>query len=564
MEPFKIQNTDLILKYLNCLERVFFIDNRWMKDYDDLKKGVERDYKGVSSYLSSLIKYFKEHNLSILNESLPNKGDIKKCDEVMNCIILESLNPSSFVPTNEEETQYVVVACPEIEKVFHFKAKSFTGDYLLRKATIKDFFYHPSLPRIKIYSKNFNTQDENAKLSELSFIYTLPSDASIQLNSFKIIENVLVWDELVPDPAYGVQVGNLSKYFISSIKLKQLKRNIENLHQLILICEDWEGKEYNFYITTRLYREVLKEFPEEKVYQEPIFLRILVFQDYGENFRHILIAELIMEDEYKADSFLAFVRFRKIVEKDKIPFIPKKLPSQIQEKENKYFYFPAQFSLGILETGEEFERTNKWPIPVSLVREYQKFNFVCGLHKGLLNLYHKREDTSNWYTPLEIFQPNPSGLHKELLRNPLDKFIFFAKNKRLIMFCMNCKKYKKVVKAEEIPYSCPICEARVLTMLEEFDDDKIIDKSPITQEAKRKQKLYEKLSTLFIPFYKPLYYTFNATGYGISICVHILNGLKFMFEDENEFLKKLFKVQEEYNKQEGIQSVLYKVIKNEV
>ena len=564
MEPSTIQNTDLILKYLNCLERVFFIDNRWMKDYDDLKRGVDRDYKGISSYLSSLIKYFREHNLSILNESLPEKEDIKKCDEVMNCIILESLNPSSFVPSNEEETQYVVVACPEIEKVFHFKAQTFTGDYLLRKATIKDFFYHPSLPRIKIYSKNFNTQDENAKLSELSFLYTLPSDAAIQLNSFKIIENKLVWDELVTDPAYGVQVGNLSKYFISSIKLRKLKRNIENLHQLILICEDWEGREYTFHITTRLYREIFKEFPEEKIYKEQIFLRILVFQDYGENFRHILIAERIMEDEYKEDSFLAFVRFRKIVEKNKIPFIPKTLPSQIQEKENKYFYFPLQFNLKVLETGEEFERTNKWPMPVSLVKDYQKFNSVCELHQGLFELYHERKDTSTWYHPIEIFQPNPSGLHKELLRNPMDKFIFFAKDKRLIMFCMGCKKYKKVVRAEDIPYSCPICEARVLTMLEEFDDDKIIDKSPITSETKRKQRLYEKLSTLFIPFYKHLYYTFNATGYGISTCVNILNELKTVFEDENEFFKKLFKVQEEYNQKEDIQSVLYKVIKNEV
>jgi len=560
-----LKNTDILLKFLNCIERVLFVDNKWMQDYEDLKNNVDKEYKGVSSFLQILLEYFNNKNLSIFTNSLPEKERVSKYNGILDGIILESLNHSLYINEGEEDKQYVVIACPKIERVFHFKVNKPVKEYLLKKAIIKDFYYHPSLPRIKIYSKNLGISEQSCSLSELRFLYTLPEDASMQIKSYKTVNGKIVWDDLVPDPAYGVQVGNLGVYYISPIKIVQIKRDIENLHQLILVAEDWIGKKYEFCIRTSKYREIFKEFPEEKELENPVYLRTLVFQGFAEDFRHIISAEKISIKEFQEDSLLCYIRFRKVVNKNELPKNIDNLSKYVEETEGYLYYFPKGFDTEMFKTAKEFSEGHKLSISFSSLKKYHDFQEICEFHPEWTQIYKEKKEATLFYSPLDIINPNPWGLHRSFIRNPIYKLTFYAKNKRLIIFCSDCKKYKEIIETKNIPERCPVCKSRTLISLDDSEDDKLlINEETVSEEVQKKIKRYYRLSSLFIPFSKNLYYTLNFTKYSLNTCVKILNELKSFFSDESIFFEKLFKTTESYNRSEDIHSIIYKINKNEV
>ena len=69
MEAIKLRNTGILLNYLNSLERVLFIDNRWMNDYNDIKNKADKKFEGVSLFLKNRLDWFSKEGQSIFFDS---------------------------------------------------------------------------------------------------------------------------------------------------------------------------------------------------------------------------------------------------------------------------------------------------------------------------------------------------------------------------------------------------------------------------------------------------------------------------------------------------------------
>jgi len=559
-----LKNNDVLIKFINCLERVLFVDNRWMKDYEDLKKGVNRDYEGISLYLKKILESLEREGASIFANNLPEKENIKKHSREVNCVVLDSFSNSYYLNESQEDKQYVVIACPEFERVFHFKTSSIQEASTLQEAKIRDFSFHPLLPRIKIYTRNFETNDKISNLSELKFLYTLLEDATVQTKSYRKINNKICWNELVSDPAYGVQVGNMGSYFISPLKIIELKRDIENLHQLKLIVEE-NKKRFEICIRASYYRKLFNEFPEEKILEKPLYLRALLFQGFGENFRHLLIAEKISEQEFSEDVAFSYIRFRRIVPKEKFSLKDNEtFPKDIIEKNNMLFYFPKGFSPEIFDTAKEFSEGNKMSISFSLLKKYHEFKKLYNFHPDWQDIYEHGISADKFYHSIIIKQPNPWGIHRSFIRNPLQKLTFYAKNKKLSILCADCFNFKEVFKTKNIPERCPKCNSKTFVSLERDEDEEMIREGMKSKKENKKVDYYIKMSGLAIGFNKFLFYTLNFTNYALSTCVKILNELKKYFDDEEIFFEKLYKISKAYNRKEDICSLIYKLEKNEV
>jgi hypothetical protein len=550
---FKVKNTELLLKYLNCVERVFFIDNKLMKDYDDLKNGVKKEYHAASKFLEIILDYCDNNNLSILRDSLPSKDDLKTQTKPIKFVVLDVVSQSSFISDEEVLKNYVVVGCPEIEKTFHFKVDSINEKDFLTKGIIKDFDFHSSLPRIKIYSKDIEKIQEKAKLDELKFIYTLPDDAQIQTSSLKIHKAKAMWDELVADPSYGVQIGNLGLYFISPIKIKEIKTNSENLHQIILLVEDWKKKEFEFSITSELYKNLFGEFPKIGIVDEDFFIRSLTFQGYEEDFRHILYAEKISEKQFSKDSIFSFVRFRKRVSKELLNKTQFEDVDGITEYNNEIYYLPKGYSPHIFDS-KNVLKNKDWD-SIGNLRKYNEFKLICNFHQDWLSIYENNENILDMYNSLRVIEPPTYGIHKSLLKNLLFKFTFYARNKELFLFCLNCEKYLEYKKTKDILSKCPLCGTKVIVALDDKSDYEALkyDKSLIDK--------YNKRATIFIKYSKFLYYTMNFTKYSINTCVKILNEINNLFDNENSFFEKLFEIKKRYDGSHSLLTVLYNINK---
>ena len=559
-----LKNNDVLIKFINCLERVLFVDNRWMKDYEDIKKGSERDYEGISLYLKKILESLKAEGASALVNNLPDKDDLKYYSGGVSCIVLDSFGSSYYLNDTPEDKQYVVVACPELERVFHFKINSIIDASVLQRAIIKDFTFHPLLPRIKIYTRNFEVLEQFSELSNLKFLYTLLGDANIQTKSYRQIDCKACWNELVSDPAYGVQVGNMGSYFISPLKIIELKRDIENLHQLNLIVEE-NKKKIEVCIRTSCYRELFKEFPEEKVLEQPIYLRALLFQGFGEDFRHLIRAEKINKQTFDEETIFSYIRFRRVVSKDKEDITKdKNIPEEIIEKQGNLFYFPNGFSPEMFDTAKEFGGGNKMSISFALLKRYHEFKKLYDFHPDWQDIYEKGFEANSFYHSVSIKQPNPWGIHRSFIRNPLQKLTFYAKNKQLLILCTHCFNYKTLVKTNDIPEKCPACNAKTFVSLEKEEDEFMIRENMELEKSDKKLEYYLKMSSLAINFHKFLFYTMNFTPYALSTCVKILNELKEHFDNEEIFFEKLYKISQLYNRKEDIHSIIYKLEKNEV
>ncbi len=560
-----LKNNDVLIKFVNCLERVLFVDNRWMKDYEDLKNGVKRDYEGISLYFKKILESLENDGASIFANNLPNKENKKQYLGKVDCIVLESFGSSFYLNETKEDKQYVVVACPELERVFHFKISSIMNASVLQKANIIDFFSHPLLPRIKIYTRNFKTLEESCKLSNLKFLYTLINDANVQTKSYRLVDNKVCWNELVSDPAYGVQIGNMGSYFISPLKVVELKRDIENLHQRKLIVEETNNKMFEICIRSSDYRKLFKDHPEEKILEKPIYLRALLFQGFGEDFRHLIKAEEITEKDFNDDSIFSYVRFRRVVfkEKDKITNT-NKIPEGIIEKSNFLFYFPNNFSPDMFNTAKEFKEGNRTGISFALLKKYHDFQKLYDFHPDWKEIYEGNKSSQDFYRPLKIMNPDPWGVHRSFIHNPVKKLTFYLKNRKLNVLCTYCFGYKELIKSKDIPDVCPICNSKTFVSLKDDEDKNLIKENMKSKKLDKKVEYYLKMSSLAISFNKFLFYTLNLRKYALSTCVKILNELKQHFNEEDVFFEKLYKISKVYNKKEDIHSVIYRLEKNEI
>lgn len=564
--PIELKNTDILLKYINCVERVLFIDNKWMGEYQDILSNLEKEYKGVPLFLKKILESLNEKGLSIFKESLPERESIKKWKGDLPCIVLESLSHLNYIREGSEDQQYVVVACPTIEKIFHFKVNKPFLNYFLKEAKINDFYYHPHLPRIKIYSKNFVVSENLSKLTDLKFLYTLPSDANKLIKSYKKVNEKISWDELVPDPAYGVQIGNLGIYCISPIKIVEVKRDIENIReQIILIGEDFLGEKHKFCMKPLDYKKIVGEFPEEKILEEPFYLRALIFQGFAENFRHILQSDKISKNEFQEDSAFSYIRFRKVISKEKFPVKLNQIPLGIEEKDNFYYYFPKGFSNKMFDAKEKFNSKEKFATSFLDLKKYHEFQNLCRLHPGWEEVYTNKLDASGFYHPLKILYPTPWGVHRDFLRDPSYKLRFYTKNKLSEIFCPDCKKFQKKIKIKDIPKECPICNCKGLISLDKKEDFNLFFKenNNLSNSEETKLKEYYRLSSLFTSFYRYLYYTLNFTGYSLDRCVDILNRTRNLFNQEELFFDNLFKIKSFDNRRYDIVNILYQIEKNE-
>lgn len=562
-EQITIKNTDILLKYINCIERVLFVDNRWMKDYDDLKNKVDREYEGVSLFLKEILDYFDRKEMKIFFDSLPDKEFLERQDNPIQGIILESLNNFTSLDEGQEYKQYVVIACPKVERVFHFKTNQPIKDYLLEKAEIKDFSWHPNLPRIKIYSKKLMLSNSKAKLSDLRFIYTLPSDADKQIKNYKEINGKMVWDELIPDPACGVQIGNLGVYYISPTKVIEVKRDIENIReQIILVIEDWKGKKFEYYMKPLDYKKITGEFAEEKILKNPFYLRALVFQGFSEGFRHILFSEKISEKEFNEDSIISYIRFRKVLKKENFPGDLLDVSDILEEKDGYLYYFPEGFKSEIFDATEKFNSPDKFSVFAAL-KKYHEFQKLYKFHPEWKEIYEKKISADSFYKPLNVLYPNPWSIPRSFLQDPIQRLAFFAKNKRLRILCTDCFGYKDYIKTKDIPSECPICHSKTFVSLEREEDEILIKKNMESKVVDKKFQEYMNMSSWCIKFSKFLFYTLNFTGYAPSTCIQILNELECYFDNENIFFEKLYKISQVHNRKGDIYSIIYKLNKED-
>ncbi len=559
MAKFEVKNTEILLKYLNCLERVFFIDNKWMPEYENIEKNLKKDYEGVPKFLDILLDYFDKNGLVIFRQSLPKKDDLITNSDPLRFVVLDSVSSSLFI--SEEETKnYTVIVCPDIERVFHFKTDILSEKDFLKRGIIENFDFHASLPRIKIYSKDIQITEEKSKLEELKCMYTLPEDASLLINSLKIYNHKILWGELVADPSYGVQVGNLGLYYISPIKIREIKTNPEELHQVILIVEDWNSNKFEFSVTSEIYRRIFNEFPKPGSLESDTFLRVLTFQGYGENFRHILSGESIDETKFIKDSTISFLRFRKVVDKDTLGELNVEEIKEVQEHNGKIYYLPEGFGPKIFDSQEQF-KTKDWADCLVNLKKYHEFESLCRFHSDWMDIYHSKIKVLDEYNSLKLVNPPTCGVHRNLLKNLLYKWTFYTRNKEVSIFCTYCNSYLENRKVKDIPERCPICNSIVLIALNDLEDAKLFDEtSPSNNKLIEK---YYKLSGLFAKFHKYLYYTLNFTGYSINCCVEILNELTNIIGDEQKFFDKLFKLKESYDRRLGVHDVLYRLEKNE-
>lgn len=541
------RSTLTLLKYINCLERVLFIDNKYMKDYEDIKNSVDREYSGVSLYLKKIIDSFKKQNLDLFSE-LPNRNDVQHFDGELECIILESINPSRYIPDDEKKT-LVVIACPSIERVFHFKANC-NNTTILEKSKLNKFFFHPQLSRIKLMSENFHQSYEKVDLKSLKFLYFLPSDADKINNSIKEFNGNFYLDNLVPDPAVGISIGSLSNYFIMPLMVIRIQRDDENLHQVILECKDWEGKCFNFHITVKLFKDRFGYYPEDSVI--PFFIRGLIFQEFCEHFKNIIYSEQISENEFIEESFIAFVNFRKKVKKNEVPFIPKKIPNEIYENAEYYIYKPNGFdSEDVKDIPNYFE--GKLPSSPNSLKKFQKyFRFHPDLKLS------ERSNITPQHIPIIIDRPNPVGLHRDILKeSPLERLKFYCLHKRAIIFCTYCKSYKLDVELKNCPTECPNCGARVLTQLLSFNDDVLFRSYPTDEESKKRLEKYKQTASLFLQYREYAFFAL-ATGFGIKRTREMLHRIDTI-NNIGIFFEKLLKIKQELMNKKDFLTILYRI-----
>jgi len=121
-------------------------------------------------------------------------------------------------------------------------------------------------------------------------------------------------------------------------------------------------------------------------------------------------------------------------------------------------------------------------------------------------------------------------------------------NDRVLLFCVNCKKWKSMRQVERVPEQpeCPLCGSRMVAALKPWEEDeiKVVRKQEKkTAEEKRRTKRVFRNANLVLSYGKTAAIALASRGLGPETAARVVGKLQ---KDEIEFYRDILKAEKEY------------------
>jgi len=122
-------------------------------------------------------------------------------------------------------------------------------------------------------------------------------------------------------------------------------------------------------------------------------------------------------------------------------------------------------------------------------------------------------------------------------------------NDRVLLFCVNCKKWKSMRNVERVPDrpECPLCGSRMVAALKPWEEEEIkIVKKPEktkTAEDRRRTKRVFRNANLVLSYGKTAAIALASRGLGPETAARVVGKLR---RDEQEFYRDILKAEREY------------------